>query len=90
VRIAVTDTGTGPEQTGDWPYLVKCSIRRAHRTRKNVGGLGVGLTVARSLAELHGGGLLAESPGVGKGATFTLWLPQLEPLQGGRFFRAPA
>jgi len=32
--------------------------------------------VARSLAELHGGGLLAESPGPGKGATFTIWLPR--------------
>jgi two-component system CheB/CheR fusion protein len=44
---------------------------------QNVGGLGVGLTVARSLAELHGGGLLAESPGLNRGATFTLWLPRL-------------
>ena len=33
--------------------------------------------MARSLAELHGGGLLAESAGPGKGATFTLWLPKL-------------
>jgi CheY-like chemotaxis protein len=39
----------------------------------------VGLTVARSLAELHGGGLLAESPGPGHGATFTLWLPRQTP-----------
>jgi len=76
VRIAVTDNGAG---------LSKQEIGRIfemfHQSRtphtQNVGGLGVGLTVARSLAELHGGGLLAESPGVGKGATFTLWLPQL-------------
>jgi len=43
---------------------------------QSVGGLGVGLTVARALAELHGGGLLAESKGPGQGATFTLWLPR--------------
>jgi len=76
VRIAVTDTGAG---------LTKNEIGRIfemfHQSRtphtQNVGGLGVGLSVARSLAELHGGGLLAESPGPGQGATFTLWLPQL-------------
>jgi signal transduction histidine kinase/ActR/RegA family two-component response regulator len=76
VRIAVTDTGAG---------LSKEEIERIfemfHQSRtphtQNVGGLGVGLTVARSLAELHGGGLLAESAGIGKGATFTLWLPRL-------------
>ncbi len=76
VRIAVTDSGVG---------LGKDEIGRIfemfHQSRTphmhNVGGLGVGLTVARSLAELHGGGLLAESSGVGRGATFTLWLPKL-------------
>jgi len=76
VRIAVTDTGAG---------LSKNEISRIfemfHQSRtphtQSVGGLGVGLTVARSLAELHGGGLLAESAGPGKGATFTLWLPRL-------------
>jgi two-component system CheB/CheR fusion protein len=40
------------------------------------GGLGIGLTLSRWLAELHGGRLEAESAGVGKGSTFTLVLPQ--------------
>jgi len=76
VRIAVTDNGAG---------LTRSEIGRIfemfHQSRtphtQNVGGLGVGLSVARALAELHGGGLLAESPGPGNGATFTLWLPRL-------------
>ncbi len=76
VRLAVTDTGAG---------LTRSEIGRIfemfHQSRtphtQGVGGLGVGLSVARSLAELHGGGLLAESAGPGKGATFTLWLPRL-------------
>ena len=80
VRIAVTDTGAG---------LTKNEIGRIfemfHQARtphtQSVGGLGVGLAVARSIAELHGGGLLAESPGPGKGATFTLWLPRLSDSQ---------
>jgi PAS domain S-box-containing protein len=39
------------------------------------GGLGVGLALARAIAELHGGSVGAQSPGPGKGSTFTLTLP---------------
>jgi signal transduction histidine kinase/ActR/RegA family two-component response regulator len=39
------------------------------------GGLGVGLSLAKSLAELHGGGLTAYSAGVGRGSEFVLRLP---------------
>ncbi len=77
VRLAVTDTGEGLSRNEiDRIFEMFHQSRTPHT--QSVGGLGVGLTVARSLAELHGGGLLAESPGVGKGATFTLWLPQLK------------
>jgi CheY-like chemotaxis protein len=40
-----------------------------------VGGLGVGLTLVRRLAELHGGGVEARSEGLGKGSEFVVWLP---------------
>ncbi|MBL0392637.1 PAS domain S-box protein [Ramlibacter monticola] len=39
-------------------------------------GLGIGLTLARSLAEMHGGSIEATSPGLGQGSTFTLRLPR--------------
>lgn len=76
VRLAVTDTGAGLGRNEIGRIFEMFHQSRTPHTQ-NVGGLGVGLTVARSLAELHGGGLLAESAGVGKGATFTLWLPRL-------------
>jgi PAS domain S-box-containing protein len=38
-------------------------------------GLGIGLTLARSLAEMHGGSIEATSPGRGQGSTFTVRLP---------------
>ncbi|WP_428938377.1 response regulator [Fontivita pretiosa] len=43
-------------------------------SRPNTGGLGLGLTISKSLVELHGGTLTADSPGAGRGATFTVTL----------------
>lgn len=45
-------------------------------------GLGIGLTLARSLVELHGGSIHAESPGLGQGSTFTVRL--VAAAEGGR------
>jgi CheY-like chemotaxis protein len=46
------------------------------------GGLGLGLSIARNLVELHGGTIRVESAGLNQGATFVVSLP-LSPIRGG-------
>lgn len=75
VQIAVRDTGIGisPEHLShifDRFYRVDKS-----RSRQSGGGSGIGLTIARSLIEAHGGRIWAESTGNEKGSVFTFTLP---------------
>ncbi len=49
------------------------SSSRAHN------GLGLGLSIVRHIVELHGGSVCVESPGIGKGSTFTVRLPLITP-----------
>ncbi len=48
---------------------------------RNNGGLGLGLTLARSLVGLHGGSLTAHSDGEGRGSEFVVTLPQLDGVE---------
>jgi signal transduction histidine kinase/CheY-like chemotaxis protein len=74
VEITVQDTGEGI--ASDFLPHVFDRFRQADMTStKPHGGLGLGLGIVRHLVELHGGAVRAESPGVGKGATFTVILP---------------
>lgn len=75
-HITVRDTGRGIEPTF-LPYLFEYFRQADSSTTRNFGGLGLGLSIARNLTELHGGTIHAESPGVNQGATFTLMLPLL-------------
>jgi signal transduction histidine kinase len=46
---------------------------------RSLGGLGLGLSIAKGLVELHDGTITAHSEGVGRGSTFVVRLPLAEP-----------
>jgi signal transduction histidine kinase len=72
VALAVSDTGVGiPE---DQLPLIFERFHRADPSRSE-GGAGLGLSIARQIAEAHGGQIRAEST-PGTGSTFTLLLPK--------------
>ena len=105
VEISVADTGCGiaPDQL---PHV----FERFHQApagptaagpapaaeARSHGGLGLGLTIARQLVELHGGTVTAHSDGEGKGATFVIRLPRAAasagegPVQAGPAPRSTA
>jgi PAS domain S-box-containing protein len=74
IEIAVSDTGSGitPEFL---PHVFDRFRQADQQTTRQHGGMGLGLAIVRHLVELHGGNVRAESPGEGKGATFTVVLP---------------
>lgn len=62
--ITVSDTGEGI--SAEFLPFVFDRYRQADRTASRRGGLGLGLTIARHIVELHGGTIKAESAGKGK------------------------
>lgn len=72
--IEVRDNGIGipPGQLEDVFHMFSQVNRALSRSQ---GGMGIGLALARSLIELHGGSISVESPGVGHGSTFRVRLP---------------
>jgi signal transduction histidine kinase len=75
--VSIRDTGLGIPP-GELENIFKDYYQVAdHMTRRH-GGLGLGLSIARGIIQLHGGRIWAESAGPNQGSTFTVVLPRRE------------
>ena len=74
IRIRIRDNGKGIDSKL-LPHIFEPFVQGDSTTTRRYGGLGVGLTIAQHLVQLHGGTIQAESAGDGKGALFTVHLP---------------
>lgn len=74
VQLQVRDNGQGIAPTF-LPYIFDRFRQADGSTTRRQGGLGLGLSIVQRVIELHNGTVKAESPGEGKGSTFTLELP---------------
>jgi signal transduction histidine kinase len=74
--VSVSDSGLGISPTLI-PYLFEEFVRD-ERVKKEIRGTGLGLYIARKIAEAHGGKMSAESPGEGKGSTFRFAVPEIK------------
>ena len=74
VVLSVRDTGIGisPEVL---PRIFDLFVQERQALDRSQGGLGIGLTIVRSLVERHGGSVSARSDGPGKGSEFIIRLP---------------
>ncbi len=86
LRIQVCDTGIGIDAES-LPKIFNAFEQLEIERNHAFGGLGLGLAISRSLAEMHGGTLTASSGGPGRGACFTFELPS---ATGDVAARAPA
>jgi len=83
-EIVVADNGVGIGREA-LPHIFELFRQEDSSTTRRHGGLGLGLALVKSLVELHGGEVEAESAGKGKGASFTVTLPLSAPgVDGAR------
>jgi signal transduction histidine kinase/ActR/RegA family two-component response regulator len=75
IEITISDTGKGiaPEFL---PHVFERFRQQEGSIARTHGGLGLGLSIVKSLVELHGGTVRAHSEGAGQGATFVIRIPR--------------
>lgn len=75
VTIKVLDNGIGVDAE-DLPHLFEPFYQVNRTVQRSQGGLGIGLTLVRTIVEMHGGTISAHSDGPGKGTQFTMRIPR--------------
>jgi PAS domain S-box-containing protein len=89
ITIRVRDNGMGisPELL---PRVFDLFTQADQTLSRSRGGLGIGLTLVRSLVESHGGRVSAQSPGLGQGSEFVVWLPVAGDRMSNDGYDAPS
>lgn len=77
-ELSVADDGVGMNPN-DIEHMFEPFAQADHSLARSKGGLGLGLPLVKSIAELHGGSVEARSEGIGQGAEFCVRLPLAEP-----------
>jgi len=78
VRVKISDNGIGV--AADFlPHLFERFSQADSSSTRHHAGLGLGLSICKSLVELHGGRIVADSAGPGRGTSFTVTLPLRMP-----------
>ncbi len=72
LRVRDNGIGIAPDML---PHVFELFVQADHASTKAQGGLGIGLTLVKNLATLHGGSIEAYSAGLGEGSEFTVRLP---------------
>jgi PAS domain S-box-containing protein len=83
VEVRVSDTGQGIK-SDFLPHVFERFRQEDSSLTRNQGGLGLGLSIVRSLVEIHGGTVHAKSAGEGQGASFVVTLPIAHASSGRR------
>jgi signal transduction histidine kinase/ActR/RegA family two-component response regulator len=83
VQVVVSDTGIGLDPAF-LPYVFERFRQGDGSSTREHGGLGLGLSIVKSLVEMHGGKVHAASDGPGRGATFTIALRPAVTAEGRR------
>ena len=87
VRVEDTGIGIAPQKL---PHVFELFEQVEDSIGRSRGGLGIGLTLVRRLAEMHGGTVSAESEGLGRGSSFNVRLPlAVQSLPAGREAESP-
>ena len=86
VRVRDNGIGIAPELL---PRIFDMFVQGPQRSERAEGGLGLGLTLVRTLVQMHGGSVEARSDGIGRGSEFVVRLPRLAEHAAERPRRVP-